>query len=72
MSEISEGNLLGYIKHDLPDISLDGDAPEPLREFVRKLEALMVEYKICKLDICFKPVWSTLQLDEPQSSDHVQ
>lgn len=70
--EVTEGNLVGDIKHDQSAMNLDGSMTEPQREFLRKLEVLMVEYKVCKLDICFKPVWSTLQLDEPQSSDHVQ
>ena len=60
MGEYQEGNLLGYIKHDLPEIHLDGTTPERLKEYFRKQEALMIEYRIGKIDLCFRPMWETL------------
>jgi hypothetical protein len=60
MGEYREGNLLGEIKHDLPIINMNGSTPKLLQEYFHKQEALMIEYRIAKVDLCFCPSWEQL------------
>ncbi len=61
MGEITETNLLGDFKHDQPEIYLNGSTPPNLLEFLQRLELLMIEYRICKVDLCFKPDFDALR-----------
>ena len=55
MGEILDENLIGDLKCEFAEI--DG---RNVKEFLQKLEKLMIEYRVSKVDLCFKPNWKSL------------
>jgi hypothetical protein len=66
MGEITETRLLGDFKHGWPELYLDGTEHPRFEEFLNKLEKLMLEYKIAKLDVCWSPDFDAIEMEEAQ------